>query len=138
MDAAREQQAMKAKAIIPSATPLSATPSSATLSSATPSSATPSSATRIRARRPLIRGGTREGLARRRAMLQQAQAAPTQEQGSVPSAQASSGRDVSVDFMAELRPGINFGPGRANRIPEEGSPEYKQLLQRIRALNQGQ
>ena len=69
-------------------------------------------------------------------MLQQAQAAPTQEQGSVPSAQASSGRDVSVDFMAELRPGINFGPGRANRIPDQGSPEYEQMIQRVRGLGQ--
>jgi hypothetical protein len=38
--------------------------------------------------------------------------------------------------MPEMRSGINFGPGRANRIPEQGSPEYEQLLQRVRGLGQ--
>jgi hypothetical protein len=28
----------------------------------------------------------------------------------------------------EMRSGINFGPGRSNRIPDQGSPEYEQLL----------
>lgn len=32
--------------------------------------------------------------------------------------------------------GIDFGPGRANRIPEQDSPEYEQLLQSVRNLNQ--
>ena len=79
---------------------------------------------------------------RRRAMEQQAQDAPTQEQGvapemSAPAPQAPSGRDVSMGRMPEMRSGINFGPGRANRVPEQGSPEYEQLLQRVRGLNQG-
>lgn len=38
----------------------------------------------------------------------------------------------------EIRSGINFGPGRANRLPEQGSPEYEQLLQRVRGLGQMQ
>lgn len=33
-----------------------------------------------------------------------------------------------------LRSGISFGPGRSNRMPEVGSPEYQQLLQRVRGL----
>ena len=37
----------------------------------------------------------------------------------------------------EMRSGINFGPGRANRVPDQGSPEYEQLLQQVRGLNQG-
>jgi hypothetical protein len=36
----------------------------------------------------------------------------------------------------EMRSGIDFGPGRANRIPEQGSSEYEQLLQRVRNLEQ--
>ena len=79
---------------------------------------------------------------RRRAMEQQAQSAPTQEQGvapemSAPAPQAPTGREVSMSRMPEMRSGINFGPGRANRIPDQGSPEYEQLLQRVRGLNQG-
>ena len=80
---------------------------------------------------------------RRRAIEQQAQAAPTQEQGvapemSAPAPQALMGRDVSMGRMPEMRSGINFGPGRANRVPDQGSPEYEQLLQQVRGLNQGQ
>jgi hypothetical protein len=35
---------------------------------------------------------------------------------------------------AGLRSGIAFGPGRSTRMPEVGSPEYQQLLQRVRGL----
>ena len=76
---------------------------------------------------------------RRRAMEQQAQDAPTQEQGvasemSVPAPRAPMGRDVSMGRMPEMRSGINFGPGRANRIPEQGSREYQQLIGQVRGL----
>jgi hypothetical protein len=83
---------------------------------------------------------TMEGQAmRRRAMEQQAQAAPTPEQGVAPefAPQAPMGRGPEMGRMPEMRSGINFGPGRANRMPEQGSPEYEQLLQRVRGLNQG-
>ena len=33
-----------------------------------------------------------------------------------------------------LRSGIAFGPGRSTRMPEVGSPEYQQLLQRVRGI----
>ena len=85
---------------------------------------------------------------RRRAIQQQEQFAPRQEQGVAPEMAAPApqvpmgrgpemGRTVGMGRMPEMRSGINFGPGRANRIPEQGSPEYEQLLQRIRGLNQG-
>ena len=32
------------------------------------------------------------------------------------------------------RSGIAFGPGRANRMPDQGSPEYQQLVARMRGL----
>jgi len=32
------------------------------------------------------------------------------------------------------RSGIAFGPGRANRMPDQGSPEYQQLVERMRGL----
>jgi len=80
---------------------------------------------------------------RRRALQQQEQSAAGQEQvtpfetsapqsgfGLEATPQPSTGRD------SEVRSGINFGPGRANRIPEQGSPEYEQLLQRVRGLGQ--
>lgn len=38
--------------------------------------------------------------------------------------------------MERGRSGIIFGPGRASRLPEQGSPEYEQLLQRVRGLAQ--
>ena len=40
-------------------------------------------------------------------------------------------------LSARRRPGIDLGPGRANRIPDQGSPEYEQLLQSVRNINQG-
>ena len=105
---------------------------------------------------------------RRRAIQQQAQAAPTQEQGVAPEfapqvpmgrrpgmgrrpemgrgpemggmsgmgGRPERGRTVGMGRIPEMRSGINFGPGRANRVPEQGSPEYEQLLQRVRGLNQ--
>ena len=32
------------------------------------------------------------------------------------------------------RAGIAFGPGRANRMPDQGTPEYQQLVARMRGL----
>ena len=32
------------------------------------------------------------------------------------------------------RSGIAFGPGRANRMPDEGSPEYAALVERMRSM----
>jgi hypothetical protein len=46
------------------------------------------------------------------------------------------GSGLEMSRGLEMRSGINFGPGRANRIPEQGSPEYEQLLQRVRGLGQ--
>ena len=34
----------------------------------------------------------------------------------------------------QFAPGITFGPGRANRMPDQGSPEYEQLAARMRGL----
>jgi hypothetical protein len=82
---------------------------------------------------------------RRRAMQQQAQVAPTQEQGVAPefAPQAPMGRgpgmgtpQPSMGRGPEMRSGINFGPGRSSRIPDQGSPEYEQLIQRVRGLGQ--
>ena len=39
--------------------------------------------------------------------------------------------------VPEMRSGIDFGPGRANRAPEQGSPEYNQLLQSVRSRRRG-
>ena len=39
--------------------------------------------------------------------------------------------------VPEMRSGINFGPGRANRVPEQGSPEYNQSLQGVRNRRRG-
>jgi hypothetical protein len=41
------------------------------------------------------------------------------------------------DQEPQMRSGINFGPGRANRTPEQGSREYEQLLQQVRSRNKG-
>lgn len=86
---------------------------------------------------------------RRRALQQQEQSAAGQEQvtpfemsapqpgfGLEATPQPSMGRGPQMGRGSEMRSGINFGPGRANRIPEQGSPEYEQLLQRVRGLGQ--
>jgi hypothetical protein len=88
---------------------------------------------------------------RRRALQQQEQYAPTQEQvtpleisapqmgfGLEAAPQPSMGRGAQMGRGQEMRSGIDFGPGRANRFPEQGSPEYEQLLQRVRGLGQMQ
>jgi hypothetical protein len=80
---------------------------------------------------------------RRRALKQQEQSAAGQEQvtpfetsapqmglGLRATPQPSMGRGP------EMRSGINFGPGRSSRIPDQGSPEYEQLIQRVRGLGQ--
>jgi hypothetical protein len=91
-----------------------------------------------------------EGQAMRRRSIQQTQAYPVQERGVAPefAPQAPMGRGPVMGGRPEMggmpgmggRPeipsGINFGPGRANRMPEQGSPEYGQLLQRVRGLGQ--
>jgi hypothetical protein len=79
---------------------------------------------------------------RRRALQQQEQYAPTQEQGvtlemSTPEPQTPMVRNTGMNRMPEMRSGIDFGPGRADRVPEQSSPEYAQLLQRVRGLSQG-
>jgi hypothetical protein len=82
---------------------------------------------------------------RRRALEQQAQSAPDQEQEAplgMPSPQVNSGPvstpQPSMGRGPEMRSGIEFGPGRASRVPDQGTPEYEQLLQRVRGLGQGQ
>lgn len=94
-----------------------------------------------------------EGQAMRRRSIQQTQASPAQEQGVAPefAPQAPMGRGSMMGGIGrgpemggmpgmgrgpEIPSGINFGPGRANRTPEPGSPEYEQLLQRVRGLGQ--
>ena len=32
---------------------------------------------------------------------------------------------------SDLRSGIIFGPGRSTRLPEKGSPEYQEIINRI-------
>jgi hypothetical protein len=33
-----------------------------------------------------------------------------------------------------LRSGIQFGPGRTTRMPDVGTPEYQQMIDRVRGL----
>lgn len=33
----------------------------------------------------------------------------------------------------QLRSGIIFGPGRTTRLPEKGTPEYQQMVNRLRS-----
>ena len=80
---------------------------------------------------------------RRRSIEQQSQSAPNEEQMVFPNMSTSqvSASPVAIPQPSmgrspEIRSGINFGPGQANRMPEQGSPEYEQLLQRVRSLGQ--
>ena len=94
---------------------------------------------------------------RRRALQYQTQASPAQEQGVAPAfapqapmgrgpakgvaptfaPQAPMGRGPAMGGMSgmggrpEIPSGINFGPGRANRTPEPGSPEYINNLNKV-------
>ena len=81
---------------------------------------------------------------RRRAMEQQAQAAPTPEQGVAPefASQEPTGRNPEIGTYigrgrwSDMPSGIYFGPGRANRVPEELAAGREQLLQKM--FNKGQ
>lgn len=70
---------------------------------------------------------------RRRAIQQQEQGVQPEMAGFPP--QAPGRTPVSMGRVPEMRSGIVFGPGRANRLPEQNSPEYQQLLQSIRDMN---
>ena len=41
-------------------------------------------------------------------------------------------RQMQEDLMRQRGAGIAFGPGRAMRVPPADSPEYQQMLERIR------
>ena len=41
---------------------------------------------------------------------------------------------TSFGGAGQPRSGIAFGPGRANRMPEPGTPEYQQLVARMRGM----
>jgi hypothetical protein len=80
---------------------------------------------------------------RRRALEQQEQSAAGQEQVTpfeTSAPQMGLGLEAtpqpSMGRGPEMRSGINFGPGRSSRIPDQGSPEYEQLIQRVRGLGQ--
>jgi hypothetical protein len=80
---------------------------------------------------------------RRRALQKQEQSAAGQEQVTpfeTSAPQAGFGLEAtpqpSMGRGPQMRSGISFGPGRASRIPEQGSPEYEQLVQRVRGLGQ--
>jgi hypothetical protein len=48
---------------------------------------------------------------------------------------AGFGQTTPLERQApEFAPGITLGPGRAGRMPDQGSPEYEQLVARVRAL----
>jgi len=97
---------------------------------------------------------------RRRALQQQEQYAPTQEQVTPLETSAPqtgfgleatpqpSRDDTFSKYMAykqnrgmnqgqEMRSGVDLGPGRANRLPEQGSPEYEQIMQSVRQITRG-
>ena len=88
-----------------------------------------------------MRGAMQQQAARRSAMQQQAspemldrkqQAYTAFEEERRRAMQQQEQRGVP-----EMRSGINFGPGRANRVPEQGSPEYNQSLQGVRNRRRG-
>lgn len=94
-----------------------------------------------------------EGIRQRRAAIgQRAQEARQQATPEAPEAvfaQASKGEAPVAPFPSpatrggfqnpvpgELNPGLVFGPGRARRMPERGTPDYQAMIDRIRNMGQ--
>lgn len=78
---------------------------------------------------PRQRQIAREGMRMRQESIRQKEAAPqTGEASMFPGVEPGSS---SVAAMPP-RGGIEFGPGRAGRFPEPGSPEYQMAIARMR------
>jgi hypothetical protein len=75
---------------------------------------------------PQQRQLAREGIRMRQDSIRRQETAP--QTGSAPMAPGTEPGNA----FAGRRPGIEFGPGRANRFPEPGSPEYQMAIARMR------
>ena len=75
---------------------------------------------------PRQRQIAREGIRMRQDNIRRQETAP--QTGSAPMAPGTEPGNA----FAGRRPGIEFGPGRANRFPEPGSPEYQMAIARMR------
>jgi len=78
---------------------------------------------------PRQRQMAREGMRMRQENIRQQEAAPQTGEASM-----FPGVEPEPTQAAPLpsRGGIAFGPGRANRFPEPGSPEYQMVIARMR------
>lgn len=75
---------------------------------------------------PRQRQIAREGIRMRQENIRRQEAAPqTGEASMFPSVEPGSA-------PVPQRAGIDFGPGRANRFPEPGTPEYQMAIARMR------
>jgi hypothetical protein len=78
---------------------------------------------------PRQRQMAREGMRMRQESIRQRETAPqTGEASMFPGV----GPSVTQVEAMPSRGGIEFGPGRANRFPEPGSPEYQMAIARMR------
>ena len=88
-----------------------------------------------------MRGAMQQQAARRSAMQQQAspEMLDRKQQAYTAFAEERSRamQQQEQRGVPEMRSGINFGPGRANRVPEQGSPEYNQSLRGVRNRRRG-
>lgn len=75
---------------------------------------------------PRQRQIAREGIRMRQESIRRQEAAPQTGAASMfPGVEPGSS-------AVTQRPGIDFGPGRANRFPEPGTPEYQMVIARMR------
>lgn len=78
---------------------------------------------------PRQRQMAREGMRMRQESIRQREAAPqTGEASMFPGVEPG----VAQVGTMPTRGGIEFGPGRANRFPEPGTPEYQMAIARMR------
>jgi hypothetical protein len=93
-----------------------------------------------RAMSPEQRAMAAEGIRQRRAAIgqrgQERQQQMTPESPQMAAAQDEKGPASVIPGVPapQVNPGIMFGPGRANRMPERGTPEYQSLVNRVRNL----
>jgi len=69
----------------------------------------------------------REGIRMRQESIRRQEAAPQTGEASM-----FPGVEPAPAAPATQRAGIEFGPGRANRFPEPGTPEYQMAIARMR------
>ena len=85
---------------------------------------------------PRQRQLAREGMRMRQESIRQRQQAPSPQAGEAsmfPGIEPTSAFAPGTEAAPMVPTGIDFGPGRARRFPEQGTPDYQAMVERMRS-----